>query len=105
MEKKVVNLESLTDNELLQEFADRVMAYEKSLMELHQVELERAKSEGTNDTVMDALGYVPDYCGTEEVDEEEEERYNELKMENDNDFCRVREIVRFVKKDDTIWEC
>lgn len=31
--------------------------------------------------------------------------YDDLKLDNDDDFCRLREIVRFVKKDDAIWTC
>ena len=82
MEKKIVDLENLTDKQLLEEFADRVMAYEESTNVLN-----RWKEEN-------------DYSDEDEFDSE----FADLKMDNDEDFCRVREVIRFIKKDDTIWK-
>lgn len=83
MEKKIIDLETLTDKQLLEEFADRVMAYEESTNALN-----RWKDEN-------------DYSEDDEFNYE----FADLKIDNDEDFCRVREVIRFIKKDETIWEC
>ena len=83
MEKKVIDLETLTDKQLLEEFADRVMAYEESTSALNRWKKENHYSED------DDFNY----------------EFDDLKIDNDEDFCRVREVIRFIKKDETIWEC
>ena len=45
MEKKVIDLETLTDKQLLEEFADRVMAYEESTSALNRWKKENNYSE------------------------------------------------------------
>ena len=87
MEKKIVDLSTLTDKELLQELADRLIAHEKSGTEMFMWRKER--------------GYSEEDC--EESSEWQE--WDDLKAEHDDDWCRVRECVRFIKKDDTLWEC
>lgn len=76
MEKKIVDLSTLTDRELLQELADRLIAEQKSREAQFVSELDNG---GDADA--------------------------ELTMAHDEDWCRVRECVRFIKGDDTIWEC
>lgn len=85
--KKVVDLADLTDKELLQELADRLIAHEESGNRMFMWRTER--------------GYSEEDC--EESSEWQE--WEDLKTDHDEDWCRVRECVRFIKKDDTIWEC
>ena len=80
MEKKTIDLEKLTKDELLAKYADRFIAYEKSGSAL-------AEWEASNDYSRDE-----EYC----------DDYAELKMAHDNDWLALREITRFVKKDDSI---
>jgi len=87
MEKKILDLATLTDKELLQELADRLIAYDKSGTEMFMWRMER--------------GYSEEDC--EESSEWQE--WDDLKTEHDEDWCRVRECVRFIKKDDSLWEC
>ena len=83
MKKKIVDLEKLTAKELLNELADRLIAHEESSNRLAQWKAENNYSE----------------------DEEFNAEYDDLKTDHDEDWCRIREVVRFIKGDDTIWEC
>ena len=76
MEKKIVDLETLSDRELLEELVDRLLVEHESGLKKYNSELDNG---GEADP--------------------------ELTMDNDEDWCRIREVVRFVKKDNTIWEC
>ena len=82
-EKVVADLESMTDRELLEELVERIVAYEGSQLELHDYERKHGGAESLYD----------------------DERYSELSMEADEDFCRVREVVRLVKNDPEFWLC
>lgn len=89
-EKKIVDLEKLTPRELLEELVNRLVVYEESGTRL-------SKWVGRHN-------YNPDeefIDGYEDLNEE----YDDLKTDHDEDWCRVREIVRFVKGDDTLWTC
>ena len=87
MKKKIVDLEKLTDKELLNELADRLLAEQKSKERMWEWRNKR--------------GYSEEDC---EASSEWQE-WDDLKTDNDEDWCRVRECVRFIKKDDSIWEC
>lgn len=76
MKKKIVDLSTLTDRELLEELVDRLIVEQKSREAKFISEL--------------------DHGGDADP---------ELTLDNDEDWCRVREVVRFVKKDDSIWIC
>ena len=78
------DLGTLTDKELLEEFADRVLAYEDAKTKTFVWKLENNFSE-------------------EDCDFNEE--YADLKIDEDEKFCLVRECVRFVKKDNTLLQC
>ena len=83
MKKKIVDLEKLTAVELLNELADRLIAHEKSGLRLLQWKAENNYSE----------------------EDEFNAEYDDLKTDHDEDWCRIREVVRFIKGDNTIWEC
>ena len=83
MEKKIVDLATLTPEQLLQEFADRFLAYNESSTKLFLWQTEN--------------NYSPE--------EEFNEEYADLKMECDEDWVRCRECVRFIKKDDELLWC
>lgn len=83
MEKKIIDLATLTSEQLLQEFADRFLAHEESGTKLFMWQTEN--------------NYSPE--------DEYNEEYAELKMEHDEDWVRCRECVRFIKKDDTLLQC
>lgn len=83
MEKKIVDLEKLTAEELLNELADRLIAHEESGLRLSQWKAENNYSEED--------GFNAEY--------------DDLKTDHDEDWCRIREVVRFIKGDNTIWEC
>jgi hypothetical protein len=87
MEKKILDLETLTDKELLNELADRILAYEESGLEMWKWRNER--------------GYSEEDC--EESSEWQE--WDDLKTEHDDDWCRIRECVRFIKGDETLMQC
>lgn len=89
MEKKIIDLASLTDSELLQEFADRAIAYQASTERLDEFKREH------DCTCGDDCGGE---CGAFA-------KYQDLVIDNDDNFCRLREVVRFVKQDDEIWMC
>jgi len=89
MEKKIVDIETLTEKELLNEFADRFLAYEESALKMWEFR--------------NGLGYSEEDC--ECAEPEVADRWDELKTEHDDDFCRCREVVRFVKGDKTLLEC
>lgn len=78
------DLGTLTDKELLEEFADRVLAYEDAKTKTFVWKLENNFSE-------------------EDCDFNEE--YADLKIDEDEKFCLVRECVRFVKNDETLLLC
>ena len=82
-EKRIVDLEKLTPNELLEELVDRLIDHEES---------------GTR---------LSEWVRTHDYDSDGEfnEEYDNLKTDHDEDWCRVREVVRFVKGDDTLWQC
>lgn len=82
-EKRIVDLEKLTPKELLEELVDRLIDHEESGTRLSEWVM-------THD-------YDPDG--------EFNEKYDDLKADYDEDWCRVREVVRFVKGDDTLWQC
>jgi hypothetical protein len=92
-----VDLDRMTDRRLLEEFADRVLAYENSQTALHEWERENAWAE---DSEFNA-------CLASATDREHEllMKHNSLVLENDENFCRVRECVRLIKKDDSLLEC
>lgn len=82
---KIVDCEKLTDKELLEEFANRVIVYD-----------------GLKDDELNFLGEHPDQAfWTDEQDEE----YEDLKIEIDNAWVRVRECIRVIKKDKEFWAC
>lgn len=87
MEKEIKDFEKMSAGELLNELTDRILAYEDSGLEMWKWRNER--------------GYSEEDC--EESSEWQE--WDDLKAEHDEDWCRIRELVRFIKKDDTIWEC
>jgi len=87
MEKKIIDLATLTDKELLDELANRLIAYDKSGTEMFMWRTER--------------GYSEEDC--EESSEWQE--WDDLKTEHDDDWCRIRECVRFIKGDDTLMAC
>lgn len=76
MKKKIIDLETLSDRELLEELVNRLLVEHESALKKYNSELDNG---GDADP--------------------------ELAMDNDEDWCRIREVVRFVKKDNTIWEC
>lgn len=78
------DLGTLTDRELLEEFADRVLAYEEAKAKTFVWKLE-------HDIFGDEYECNPDY--------------QDLKMDEDEKFCLVRECVRFVKNDETLLWC
>ena len=86
MEKEIKDFEKMTEKELLVELADRLVVEQKSKERMTEYLADR--------------GWTSD-----DADEMDEPEWADLKMDNDEDWCRVRELVRFVKKDDTIWEC
>lgn len=85
MAKEITDLSTLTDAQLLAEFADRVLAYEKSADRLAEWEADRKVG------------------GVLTLDDEMSDERSDLVLDHDDDYCRLREIVRFVKRDDTIW--
>lgn len=87
MEKEIKDFEKMSAEELLNELTDRILTYEDSGLEMWKWRNER--------------GYSEEDC--EESSEWQE--WDDLKAEHDEDWCRIRELVRFIKKDDTIWEC
>lgn len=42
-------------------------------------------------------------CGVLTLDDEMSDERSVLVLDHDDDFCRLREIVRFAKRDETIW--
>ena len=94
-EKKVVDLERLSSVELLHELVERLCAYRKSKETL----LEWEQRNDWNDE-------MEWRCSAEsapECDKRMFDFHEDLKMDNDEDYCRVREVVRFVKGDDHLW--
>jgi hypothetical protein len=81
------DLENLTDKELLEEFADRYLAYEESQSKTLMWKLDHGYSDDSS------------------LDYEHSEEYQNLMMEEDEKFCLLRECVRFVKKDNTLLQC
>ena len=89
-EKRIVDLEKLTPEELLDELVDRLIDYEESGTRLSEW--------------VGKHNYDPDDEFIDEYNDLNEE-YDDLKTDHDEDWCRVREVVRFVKGDDTLWQC
>ena len=86
MEKEIKDFEKMSAEELLMELTDRLIVEQKSKDRM--------------------TGYLIDHRWSEEDAEEVgEDEWYDLKNDNDEDWCRIRELVRFIKKDDTIWEC
>ena len=74
--------------EKVKEFADRVVAMIRSECTL--------------------LGFLHEHplCVRDEfASEEENNLYDEIKLKHDNDFCRVREMLREIKNDETLLHC
>lgn len=78
----IVDCEKMNDRELLHELTKRVIAYD----ELINKELVFI---GEND--MDNL------------DEDGQRSYEDIHLGVDNAWCRIREVVRIVKKDPNFW--
>lgn len=87
--KEIKDLVTLTDKELLAEFADRYLAYEESATKMFMFRHN--------------LGLSEENCENSEGEVFEE--WENLRMEHDEDFCLLREITRFVKKDDSLLAC
>ena len=74
--------------EQIKEFADRVLSMISSECEL--------------------LGFLHEHplCVREEFSSDEESKlYDDIKLKHDNDFCRVREMLREIKNDETLLLC
>lgn len=72
----------------IDEFADRVVAMINSECEL--------------------LGFLHDHplCVRDEFSSDEENKlYDDIKLKHDNDFCRVREMLREIKNDESLLLC
>ena len=95
--KPMVDLATLTKDELLEVFADRYLAYEESQAKLHEWEREYAWDE---DSEFNAC-----LASATELEQERLMEHNNLVIKNDENFCLVRECVRFIKKDDSLLEC
>lgn len=80
---KIVDCEKLSDRKLLEEMTKRVIKYDKL----------RDKE----------LLFIGKHSSLDELTEKQMERYENLKIEIDNAWCRLREIVRIVKKDQNFW--
>jgi len=73
---------------MIDEFADRVVAMINSECEL--------------------LGFLHDHplCVRDEFSADEESKlYDDVKLRHDNDFCRVREMLREIKNDESLLLC
>ena len=72
----------------IDEFANRVVAMINSECEL--------------------LGFLHEHplCARDEfASDEESNLYDDIKSKHDNDFCRVREMLREIKSDETLLLC
>lgn len=95
--KPMTDLATLTKDELLEVFADRYLAYEESQLNLHEWERENAWDD---DSEFNAC-----LASATELEHKRLGEHNTLLIKNDENFCLVRECVRFIKKDDTLLEC
>lgn len=86
MEKEIKDFEKMSAEELLMELTDRLIVEQKSKDRM----TEYLVNKGWNEEDAEDVG------GDE---------WYELKNDNDEDWCRIRELVRFIKKDDTLWTC
>lgn len=86
MEKEIKDFEKMSAEELLMELTDRLIVEQKSKDRM----TEYLVNHGWNE---------------EDAEEVGGDEWYELKNDNDEDWCRIRELVRFIKKDDTLWEC
>ena len=74
--------------EKINDFADRAVAMINSECEL--------------------LGFLHDHplCVRDEFSSDEESKlYDNIKLKHDNDFCRVREMLREIKNDESLLLC
>ena len=72
----------------INDFADRVVAMIRSECEL--------------------LGFLHEHplCVRDEFSSHEESKlYDDVKLKHDNDFCRVREMLREIKNDESLLLC
>ena len=95
--KPMTDLATLTKDELLEVFANRYLAYEESQLRLHEWEKENAWNE---DSEFNAC-----LASATELEHKRLDEHNSLVIENDENFCLVRECVRFIKKDDSLLAC
>ena len=54
------------------------------------------------------LGFLHDHplCVRDEFSSDEENKlYDDIKLKHDNDFCRVREMLREIKNDESLLLC
>lgn len=86
MEKEIKDFEKMSAEELLMELTDRLIVEQKS-----------------KDRMTEYL--VNHEWNEEDAEEVGGDEWYELKNDNDEDWCRIRELVRFIKKDDSLWEC
>lgn len=80
---KIVDCEKLSDRKLLDEMTKRIIKYDK-----------------LRDKELLFIGKHPDLG---DLTEKQMERYENLKLEIDNAWCRLREVIRVVKKDPNFW--
>ena len=73
-------LEEMTDRQLLEELVERLLKHQSCYDRMDE---------------LDGLA----------SDVRQGEEWENLMFECDNQWCRVREIVRFVKGDDSLWTC
>lgn len=83
MNNEIIDCEKLTDKELLNEFANRVIAYN------------RLKDE--------ELNIIEDHPNRDVWDDEMKNEYRNLIIEIDDAWVRVRECIRIIKKDESFW--
>ena len=91
------DLGTLTERELLEVFADRVLAYEETNSELHSWEKEYDWNDAYEADCEDE--------GASESDKQNLATHEKLKWANDENFCLVRECIRFIKGDNEILAC